>query len=178
MGEGASRFTSRECRASSVGRPRRRPRVRDRRRRQVCLRPVRRRRETLNAARGRFSAGNPEDPIVEELESEVAELRDLRVLLLEAYDQLEQDVGREVDIALKRQAKPRQPRGEGWRSGLALEAESIVSNHGQGSPTRRRTSRRRRATLRAVRRRRVRPLGGDARPQGAPDAGGGCGSAS
>ena len=39
------------------------------------------------------------------LESEVAELRDLRVLLLEAYDQLERDVGREVDIALKRQAK-------------------------------------------------------------------------
>jgi len=33
---------------------------------------------------------NPDDPrYVEELEAEVAELRDLRVLLLEAYDQLE-----------------------------------------------------------------------------------------
>ena len=71
--------------------------------------PSPRRRETLNAARdvgGSRSQANPEDPrYVEELESEVAELRDLRVLLLEAYDQLERDVGREVDIALKRQAK-------------------------------------------------------------------------
>ena len=33
----------------------------------------------------------------------MAELRDLRVLLLEAYDQLEKDVGREIDIALQRQ---------------------------------------------------------------------------
>jgi centrosomal protein CEP290 len=49
---------------------------------------------------------NPDDPgYVEELEAEVAELRDLRVLLLEAYDQLEQDVGREVDIALRRQQR-------------------------------------------------------------------------
>lgn len=69
--------------------------------------PSPRRRETLNAARvGGSRQANPEDPrYVEELESEVAELRDLRVLLLEAYDQLERDVGREVDIALKRQAK-------------------------------------------------------------------------
>ena len=70
--------------------------------------PSPRRRETLNAARGVGGSrqANPEDPrYVEELESEVAELRDLRVLLLEAYDQLERDVGREVDIALKRQAK-------------------------------------------------------------------------
>ena len=69
--------------------------------------PSPRRRETLNAARdGGNRQANPEDPrYVEELESEVAELRDLRVLLLEAYDQLERDVGREVDIALKRQAK-------------------------------------------------------------------------
>ena len=69
--------------------------------------PSPRRREALNAARdGGSRQANPEDPrYVEELESEVAELRDLRVLLLEAYDQLERDVGREVDIALKRQAK-------------------------------------------------------------------------
>ena len=47
---------------------------------------------------------HPDDPrYVEELEAEVAELRDLRVLLLEAYDQLEKDVGREIDIALQRQ---------------------------------------------------------------------------
>jgi chromosome segregation ATPase len=49
---------------------------------------------------------NPDDPrYVEDLEAEVAELRDLRVLLLEAYDQLEHDVGREIDIALKRQRR-------------------------------------------------------------------------
>ena len=66
-----------------------------------------RRREALKHAHATArNAPHPDDPrYVEELEAEVAELRDLRVLLLEAYDQLEKDVGREVDIALKRQAR-------------------------------------------------------------------------
>ena len=66
-----------------------------------------RRREAMKQAHATArNAPHPDDPrYVEELEAEVAELRDLRVLLLEAYDQLEKDVGREVDIALKRQAR-------------------------------------------------------------------------
>ena len=66
-----------------------------------------RRREALKHAHATArNAPHPDDPrYVEELEAEVAELRDVRVLLLEAYDQLEKDVGREVDIALKRQAR-------------------------------------------------------------------------
>lgn len=67
-----------------------------------------RRRANVSGARGGTHTGanglHPDDPrYVEELEAEVKELRDLRVLLLEAYDQLEKDVGREIDIALQRQ---------------------------------------------------------------------------
>ena len=67
----------------------------------------RRRANVTRASQGTHNAANglhPDDPrYVEELEAEVKELRDLRVLLLEAYDQLEKDVGREIDIALQRQ---------------------------------------------------------------------------
>ena len=67
----------------------------------------RRRANVTRASQGTHNTANglhPDDPrYVEELEAEVKELRDLRVLLLEAYDQLEKDVGREIDIALQRQ---------------------------------------------------------------------------
>ena len=73
--------------SAALGSPRRRDALRRRTRRNVA-----RRTPTI---RGTWRSSR----------AEVAELRDLRMLLLEAYDQLEKDVGREVDVALKRQAR-------------------------------------------------------------------------
>ena len=96
----------------------------------------------------------------------MAELGDLRVLLLEAYDQLERDVEPRVDIALKRQAKHANLEAkvgvQGWRWRLSPGDSTMDKALHDAQEDLAEAQERLRSTRLACT-----ASGGDARPQGA-----------